>query len=128
MPILEKAFAKFHGNYKHIIGGDPKISAKTLAGAPHRVEDHIDMTEDAIWDMLVKANAENDLIQSSTPGKDDTDGAGTTGDDGVVPGHAYTLLDTVTLSDGTRLIKLRNPWGSDNYQKDWGDNSDKWTD
>ena len=22
-PILEKAFAKYHGNYKHIVGGDP---------------------------------------------------------------------------------------------------------
>ena len=32
--ILEKAFAKFHGNYKHIVGGDPKNSANFLTGAP----------------------------------------------------------------------------------------------
>ena len=25
-PILEKAFAKYHGNYKHLIGGDPGMA------------------------------------------------------------------------------------------------------
>ena len=33
-PILEKAFAKFHGNYQHIIGGSPKLAIRTIIGAP----------------------------------------------------------------------------------------------
>ena len=33
-PLLEKAFAKYHGNYQHIAGGDTRIALKTLAGAP----------------------------------------------------------------------------------------------
>ena len=28
--ILEKAFAKFHGNYKHIVGGNAMHSTRTL--------------------------------------------------------------------------------------------------
>jgi len=35
MPILEKAFAKYHGNYQHLIAGNPHISARTLSGAPY---------------------------------------------------------------------------------------------
>ena len=33
-PILEKAFAKTHGNYEHIIEGNPREAALTLTGAP----------------------------------------------------------------------------------------------
>ena len=47
---------------------------------------------------------------------------------GLVLGHAYSHLGHVTLSDGTRLIKCRNPWGSESYHGPWSDQSDKWTD
>ena len=33
-PILEKAFAKYHGNLLHIEGGVPAMATKTLYGAP----------------------------------------------------------------------------------------------
>ena len=33
--ILEKAFAKLHGNYQRIIGGDPRLAVRTLIGSPH---------------------------------------------------------------------------------------------
>jgi len=33
-PIIEKAFAKYHGNYEHIIGGSPNYAVRTLSGAP----------------------------------------------------------------------------------------------
>ena len=42
--------------------------------------------------------------------------------------HAYTVLKTVTLSDGTRLVRMRNPWGSETYHGPWADDSDRWTD
>jgi hypothetical protein len=34
-PVLEKAFAKYHGNYNHIVGGDSRLAARTLSGAPY---------------------------------------------------------------------------------------------
>jgi len=39
-PILEKAFAKYHGNYEHIVGGNPNYSIRTLSGAPFYVLHH----------------------------------------------------------------------------------------
>jgi len=35
--------------------------------------------------------------------------------------HAYTLMNTATLSDGTKLVKLRNPWGTEKYTGPYSD-------
>mmetsp|Transcript_29160 Transcript_29160/g.38831 ORF Transcript_29160/g.38831 Transcript_29160/m.38831 type:complete len:85 (-) Transcript_29160:305-559(-) len=43
-------------------------------------------------------------------------------DDGIARSHAYSVSGTKTLSDGTRLIRLRNPWGFDNYTGEFGAN------
>ena len=32
--ILEKAFAKYHGNYEHLVAGDPRAAARSLNGSP----------------------------------------------------------------------------------------------
>ena len=34
MAVLEKAFAKYHGNYLHIEAGDPAFAITTMTGAP----------------------------------------------------------------------------------------------
>jgi len=47
---------------------------------------------------------------------------------GISYNHAYTLLGAVKLSDGTKLFKLRNPWGTEKYQGPWSDSSAKWND
>ena len=49
----------------------------------------------------------------------------------LVTGHAYTLLGIQELKKGGKvvqqLIKLRNPWGKENYTGPWNDNDTKWT-
>ena len=56
---MEKALAKYHGNYHHIVDGNSKIAARTLSGAPFTIEEHKksgvkpeDIT--GLWDKLVK--------------------------------------------------------------------------
>ena len=38
--FLEKAFAKYHGNFKHIEGGDPRKAVLTLYGSPFVTYQH----------------------------------------------------------------------------------------
>ena len=50
---------------------------------------------------------------------------------GLVPGHAYTLVGVVQLTQNGRpykkLIKLRNPWGKETYKGQWRDDDPQWT-
>ena len=39
-PILEKVFAKIHGNYEHIVEGNPREATLTLTGSPSLYQTH----------------------------------------------------------------------------------------
>lgn len=121
-PLLEKAFAKYHGNYLHIEAGNPKIGARTLHGGPFEEHDHKDVDADYIWNRLKEHDGSNDILQAGTSGGNDTE----TSANGIVLGHAYTILGVVELSAGPRLVKLRNPWGSEKWRGRWSDSSDLW--
>ena len=47
-------------------------------------------------------------------------------DNGLDYSHVFTVLGVATLSDGTKLVKIRNQEG-ETYKGDWSDNSAKWT-
>ena len=82
------------------------------------------LTADELWEKLKKYDQAHDIIQCGSNGDDDS----YTSDSGIVLGHAYSVIGVVELSTGDRLIKLRNPHGSDSYHGDWSDESSKWTD
>ena len=51
-------------------------------------------------------------------------------ENGVVAGHAYSMLEIIQFThngEDVRLLRLRNPWGSGEWEGDWSDNSSKWT-
>eukprot|EP00928_Gymnodinium_smaydae_P063236 TRINITY_DN4688_c0_g1_i3.p1 TRINITY_DN4688_c0_g1~~TRINITY_DN4688_c0_g1_i3.p1 ORF type:complete len:494 (+),score=115.80 TRINITY_DN4688_c0_g1_i3:141-1622(+) len=49
-------------------------------------------------------------------------------DQGIVHGHAYTVLGIADNAWGTgaRLLQLRNPWGEKEWTGDWSDQSPLW--
>ena len=52
--ILEKAMAKYHGNWQHIVGGDPSIAVRTLTGYPRKFIDHTsNLNKEALWTELL---------------------------------------------------------------------------
>lgn len=53
--------------------------------------------------------------------------------EGLVSGHAYSILDVRRIKSHNRtgpvtlkLIRIRNPWGSSEWSGDWGDKSEIW--
>jgi len=50
--FIEKAFAKFHGNYKHIIGGSPEVAIRTLIGGPTTHYKHKSLEAEILWEKL----------------------------------------------------------------------------
>ena len=122
--LLEKAFAKYWGNYSHTVGGLSFLAIKTFQGGPSFEYDFKNAKLDDAWNAIVKATKNGDIMSTGTPGADDTE----MNSNGLYYGHAFSLLGGVTLNDGTRLVKIRNPHGVEAYKGPWGDTSDKWTD
>jgi len=104
-----------------------------LTGCP---TEHFDFTDcqDLIksGELFNKLNAFDEvghLISASTPGEDKFTETGKPKEQGgLVPGHAYSVIQ-VKEYQGARLLNIRNPWGSFEWQGAWGDNDKvNWTD
>lgn len=78
--------------------------------------------------MLESADSRKFIMMSASHSQGETRGA-----EGIVTGHAYSLISTHRLKHGKnnnrelRLIKLRNPWGSGEWTGSWSDGSPLWT-
>ena len=99
------------------------MAIRTMLGNPFEVIDNDKKTADELWDLISAHANTNDIMAAGSRGGSDKHKT----KEGLVMGHAYTLLATVKLSTGDRLIKLRNPWGVDSFHGDWSDESTKWT-
>ena len=65
-PLIEKAFAKFHGSYESIIGGNPAEGVRYLTGAPATELIHdTEMTEEEkkkFWNRIVQGFEEGNFV------------------------------------------------------------------
>lgn len=110
--LLEKAYAKFHGNYKNIVGGNIHTALEELTNGVGTVQNLTDkevqeeFNTGELWTKLQWYKQKNYMMGcGSSPGLD-TNASGM----GIVLGHAYSILD-VAIIDGFKLLLIRNPWG-----------------
>ena len=63
--ILEKAFAKYHGNYQYIrMGKDPTSAMRALTNAPSFIYSHSDAQTH--WELLEAAALAGNMMQAKT--------------------------------------------------------------
>ncbi|KAK5169004.1 uncharacterized protein LTR77_006313 [Saxophila tyrrhenica] len=118
LPLIEKAYAKAHGDYYAIEGGYASEAIEDLTGG---VGAHINpediMDKDRFWrEQLSRVNEKYLFGGGSKPNATK----------GFVGGHAYAVLKTYEEGD-LKLLKLRNPWGETEWNGDWSDGSKLWT-
>ena len=131
--LLEKAYAKAHGSYKAISGGEIAEALLALTGAPSHTIDFTDHDFDMalLWSRLCYFAKQGFPMGCATPPNDQLRQVG------LVGNHAYSILDCRTVerrwsSDGreggpVHLIRVRNPHGQGEWSGDWGDSSAKWS-
>jgi len=100
--LLEKAYAKVHGNYYTLRGGFANEGMMDLTGCPTECFDFEDEVNEEkikngeLFDMIRRFDESGYLISASTPGEDRwTEQAGLSLAGGLVSGHAYSVIRAV---------------------------------
>ncbi|KAI0206576.1 hypothetical protein F4808DRAFT_447388 [Astrocystis sublimbata] len=123
LPLLEKAYAKAHGDYQAIEGGFTGEGIEDLTGGVTTelyTGDILD--KEYFWkEELLKVNDEF-LFGCSTG----MWGTGWGERKGIVELHAYSIMKAVEIED-KRLVLLKNPWGKGEWRGPWSDGSKEWT-
>lgn len=139
-PLLEKAYAKAHGSYRAISGGEIAEALLDLTGCP---TESIDFDEPGfdpqeLWERLVDFKAKGFPMGCATAGNPELREVGLCGN------HAYSVLDVRELYDQrfigrefgyggaqqdglVRLLRIRNPHGMGEWNGEWSDKSAEWT-
>ena len=124
--IIEKAFAKFYGNYYHIEGGWSHKAIEAFVGGPYEIIQHYEKDNkdneitdvDTLWTRLMAHDLNHEMF-GANPDRNPKNG--------IVPHHAYTTLGVTDLVPGERLVHVRNPWGKkERYTGPWCDECAEW--
>ncbi len=117
--LLEKAWAKVHGGFAVVEGGDSRESLAALTGAPVEYYRHRETSPEQLWQMLKSFDRAN-YVMCTGADKDVK---------GIVSKHAYTLANAFEFTHegkNVRLLQIRNPWGCTEWQGAWGDQDSVW--
>jgi len=111
-----------------IEGGLPYRALMDLLGAAGKSYTLSDGVDGLItFNKLFDYDQHRYIMCAGSPGRDDmTKSQGPRPKGGIVPGHAYTVLEAKEAA-GAQLVCLRNPWGRFEWDGDWSDGSPLWT-
>ncbi|XP_068432624.1 calpain-3b isoform X2 [Clinocottus analis] len=128
--LLEKAYAKLHGSYEALKGGNTLEAMEDFTGG---VTEFFELSEapNELYNIMRKALERGSLMGCSIDIFSATDLESRT-DQGLVRGHAYSIIglaecDEVAKDTRIRLIRLRNPWGRVLWKGPWNANSEEWS-
>jgi calpain-15 len=115
--LIEKAFSKIHGNFHAIEGGWMVDAGNTFLGTGGSSINVTTSTVDVVWTTALDWDTKGYVMTAATSASLD----------GIIGGHAYTFIGAYTLSNGAKVFKLRNPWGSSEWTGAYADTDVYWT-
>ncbi|XP_068609725.1 calpain-3b [Brachionichthys hirsutus] len=129
-PLLEKAYAKLHGSYEALKGGNTLEAMEDFTGGVTEFFDLPEAPKD-LYGIMKKALERGSLMGCSIDIFSANEVEAQT-NQGLVKGHAYSIIglaecDAVEKDGKTRLIRLRNPWGCVLWKGPWSPNSGEWS-
>lgn len=126
--MFEKAWAKLNYSYYNIINGNVSQALEFLTPAP--IDIYFHDSEHDVTDLFskIKFADENDyIICCDISDKPNETQFNRLSELGLLTNHAYSIISVHNLRTGERLLKIRNPWGSFEWNGAWSDSSLLWT-
>ena len=124
--LLEKAWAKLNGCYAKVIGGEANEIFDVITNTYSEKIKIKRGQEDVIWNKYIEGEKKGYIMTAGTSG--DTYNLDLE-ENGLVPGHAYTVLKVQEFNTSygrVKLVNMRNPWGNGEWSGDWSDSSSRW--
>uniref|UniRef100_A0A2R8P1A4 Calpain-3 n=1 Tax=Callithrix jacchus TaxID=9483 RepID=A0A2R8P1A4_CALJA len=126
--LLEKAYAKLHGSYEALKGGNTTEAMEDFTGGVTEFFEITDAPSD-MYKIMKKAIERGSLmgcsIDTIVPFQYETRMAC-----GLVRGHAYSvtgLEEVLFKGEKVKLVRLRNPWGQVEWNGAWSDGWKDWS-
>ncbi|XP_047622553.1 calpain-3 isoform X5 [Phacochoerus africanus] len=126
--LLEKAYAKLHGSYEALKGGNTTEAMEDFTGGVTEFFEIKDAPRD-MYKIMKKAIERGSLmgcsIDTIVPVQFETRMAC-----GLVKGHAYSvtgLEEALFKGEKVKLVRLRNPWGQVEWNGSWSDSWKDWS-
>uniref|UniRef100_A0A8D0CN29 Calpain-3 n=1 Tax=Sander lucioperca TaxID=283035 RepID=A0A8D0CN29_SANLU len=121
--LLEKAYAKLHGSYEALKGGNTLEAMEDFTGGVTEFFELSEAPKD-LYNIMRKALERGSLMGCSIDVSVET-----RTEQGLVRGHAYSIIGLAEVAKDTRirLIRLRNPWGWVLWKGPWSANSKEWS-
>ncbi|XP_041468634.1 calpain-A-like isoform X3 [Lytechinus variegatus] len=126
--LLEKAYAKLHGSYECLKGGNVIEAMEDFTGG---VSESIELKQNPpknlfrVLKIAYDRDSQLGCSINAKPGETEAK-VGL----GLIAGHAYTITDVqkAKFSSGreVKLIRIRNPWGQGEWEGAWSDGSNEW--
>lgn len=141
--LVEKAYAKLHGCYEALDGGN---TADALVDFTGGVSEPLDLVENRLredhdkrqelFERVLKVHTRGGLISCSIRATSAAEMEARLAC-GLVKGHAYAVTDVRKVrlghgllaffkSDKLTMIRMRNPWGEREWSGPWSDSSEEW--
>ncbi|ELU07186.1 hypothetical protein CAPTEDRAFT_98040 [Capitella teleta] len=123
--LLEKAYAKLYGCYENIDGGHINDSLVDFTGGISEVI-HLNEAPANLFQLMYRTLRMNSMVGcaiNATSHREEDLG------NGLYAGHAYSVTNIIQATvdgDVIQLIRLRNPWGRDEWKGAWSDYSPEW--
>ncbi|KAG8925816.1 hypothetical protein FRC00_003584, partial [Tulasnella sp. 408] len=138
VPLIEKAYAKLHGDYQSLENGFTSEGVEDLTGGVSTIIYTRDILDtDKFWKDELRHVGQDRLFACFTPGT--TPGASEDyltaldgeENEGLISGHAYSIIKAINFvsEDGKhegKFLRIRNPWGRKEWSGRWSDGSEQW--
>lgn len=127
--LLEKAFAKLWGSYGYLEGGHVILALQSFTGNHGVLMDpkvYCESTSvDQFFDVIHGTLAHGFVVDVRPPNM--LVGCSfARAEQGLITGHAYSILDCATLQSGAKLLKIRNPHAQGEWTGKYSDKDAAW--